>query len=101
MPVKTPAPITAIESLVNDPADFNVNSVTFYDFVIYATQQIQDQALISHIRMGSVAPSKPALFRRETAIVISPCLGLVLQHLLPMPFLIHVATPTRVDFENG
>ena len=87
------APITAIESLVNDPADFDVDSVPFYDFVIYSTQQIQDQALISHIGMGSVTPSEHALFRRETAIVISPCFGLVLQHLLRMPFVVHMATP--------
>jgi len=36
------APITAIQSFVNDPADFNVNSATFYDFVIYSGEQFQD-----------------------------------------------------------
>ena len=35
---KDAAPVTAIESLVNDPADFNVNSVPFDDFVIYLAQ---------------------------------------------------------------
>jgi hypothetical protein len=40
------------------------------------------------------------LFSRENAFSISPGLGFVLRRLLPMPFLVHVAPPTRVDFEN-
>lgn len=100
---KDAAPVTAIESLVNDSADFKINSVPGQNFVIYHTEQFQESALISHIRMGvgSVTPSEVvALFSRENVFVISPCLGFVLRRLLPMTFLVHVAPPTRVDFEN-
>ena len=89
------APVTAIESLVNDSADFNINSVPAENFVVYPTQQFQESALISHIRigMGSVKPSKHVLFSRETVFVILPCFGFVLKHLMPLPFMVHVAPP--------
>jgi hypothetical protein len=99
---KDAAPVTAIESFVNDSADFKINPVPGQNFVIYQTEQFQESALISHIRVGvgSVTLSEQLLFSRETVFVISPCLGFVLRRLLPMPFLVHVASPTRLDFEN-
>ena len=99
---KDAAPVTAIESFVNDSADFKINSVPGQNFVIYQTEQLQESALISHIGMGagSVTLSEPVPFSREKVFIISPCLGFVLRRLLPMPFLVHVAPPTRVDFEN-
>jgi hypothetical protein len=100
--LKDDAPVTAIEILLNDSADFKINSVPGQDFVIYQTEQLQESALISHIRMGvgSVTLSEHVLFSRENAFGISPCLGFVLRRMLPMPFLVHVASPTRLDFEN-
>ena len=89
---KDAAPVTAIKRLVNDSADFKVNSVPGQNFVIYQTEQFQESALISDIRMGvgSVTLSEHVLSRKRV-FVISPCLGFVLRRLLPMPFLVHVA----------
>lgn len=50
-PGKHAAPVTAIECFVDDPSGFNVNAMPFYDFVINPTKQLQDEALISHIRI--------------------------------------------------
>ena len=98
---KDAAPVTAIKRLVNDSADFKVNSVPGQNFVIYQTEQFQESALISDIGMGvgSVTLSEHVL-SRENVFVISPCFGFVLRRMLPLPFLVHVAPPTRVDFEN-
>src|SRR3989442_15058402 len=93
---KDAAPVPTIESLVNDSANFKVNSVPAQNFVIYPTQQFPEPTLISQIRMrrGSMKPLEHVLFSRETGFVISPCFGVVLKHPLPMPFMVKVATPT-------
>ncbi len=98
---KHAAPVTAIESLVDDSADFNINPVPTQNFVIYQSQQFQKSTLISHIRicMGRLKLRKSALFSPAIVFVISPLLGLVLKHLLPMLFMVHVAPPARVDLE--
>lgn len=82
------APVATVEGLVNDPTRFNINSLSFDDFVIYSSEQFQNQGLVADIRVRSVPPTKYSLVRRETAIVISPCFGLVLNHL-PMSFVTH------------
>ena len=92
---KDAAPVSAIECLVNDSADFNINSVPAQNFVIYPAQQFQDEAPIVHIRiwMGTAKSSERLIFSRETVFVTSPSFGLVLKHLPPMSFVVHVATP--------
>jgi len=92
---KNATPVTAIESFVNYSAYFNIDSVPGQDFVIYQTQQFQQSALIERIRVGvgSVKLSKNTLFSREKVFVTSPLLGLVLKHLTPRAFLVHVAPP--------
>ena len=61
---KDAAPVGAIECLVNDSADFNVNSVPAQNFVVYPAQQFQDEAPIVNIRiwMGTRKPSERLIF---------------------------------------
>lgn len=101
-PGKHTAPITAVQSFVNNPADFNVDSVPFDYFVVYSAQQFEDQALITHIGIATVTSPEDAFFRGEIAIVSSPSFGFVMRLLcllrLPQfaPFAIHVGnTATR------
>jgi hypothetical protein len=48
---KDAAPVPAIESPVNNPSDFHINSISGQNFVIYPTQQIEEPALLSSIRI--------------------------------------------------
>jgi hypothetical protein len=100
---KHAAPISAIECLVNNSADFYINSVPAQNLVIYAAQQFQDEAPIVDIRiwMGTAKTSELMIFSRETVFVTPPSFGLVLKHLPPMSFVVHVAPPTSANFENG
>src|SRR6266850_6856022 len=90
---KHTAPVRAVESLVNDSTGFNIHSIATQNFVIYPTKQIQQSALIQHVRagMGSVGPHERILFHSETVFVSSPCFGCVLRRLLSVPYLVHVA----------
>ncbi len=92
---KNAPPVTAIESLVNDSANLDINSVPAQNSVIYPAQQFQESTLISDIRMrsGSVKWIEWMLITRECVVIIPPCFGFVLKRLLPMPFIIHVGTP--------
>ncbi len=100
---KDAAPVSSIECLVNDSADFNINSVPAQNFVIYSAQQFQDEAAIVHIRIlrGTSKASERLIFLRETDFVTPPSFGLILKHLSPMSFMVHVAPPTCADFKNG
>lgn len=100
---KDAAPVSAIECLVNDSADLNIDSVPADDFVVYPAQQFQNEAAIVNIRiwMGPGKPSEGLIFSTKTVFVTSPSFGLVFEHLRPMPFLIHMAPLESTDFENG
>ena len=100
---KDAAPVSAIESLVNDSADFNIDSVATEDFVVYPAQQFQDEAPIVNIRiwMGTRKPRERLILQTKTIFVTSPSFGLVFEHLLPMPFVIHCGTPDTADSRMG
>jgi hypothetical protein len=95
---KNAAPVAPVKGLVNYTTYFNVNPVTLDDFVVDFTKQLQDEALIFYIGIGSMPPRKRARFRRATAIIVSPCFRLVFRHLLRMPFVVHLAIPENQRF---
>ena len=50
------------------------------------------------MRMGKPGEGLP--FSRKSILVASPTFGLVLKHLLPTTFVVHVAPPTPADFDG-
>jgi len=62
------APVTTIQSLVNNSVDFYINPVAAQDPVVDSTQQIEKPALLAH---GGLAGGIRA---------ISPCFGFVVRH---------------------
>src|SRR6267378_3955306 len=93
---KDAAPVAAIESPVNDSADFKINSVPGQNFIIYPAEQFEQSRLISHIRngVGALTTGERIIFTSEKGFIISPCLGRVLRLLLPLPSMVHVAPST-------
>ena len=62
------APVTTIQSLVNNSVNFYINPVAAQDPVIEPTQQIEKPALLAH---GGFAGG---------ILAISPCFGFVVRH---------------------
>src|SRR6266542_567468 len=88
-------PITAVESLVNDATDFEINTIPGQNLVIYLTQQFQQSALIPHIRICMVLRQLGERVRcsTEMVFVIAPLLRLVSKLVLALTFVVHVRTP--------
>ncbi len=62
------APVTAVDGLINNPADLYINSVTTQNPVVDSSEQIQEPALFLDRRIISAFPS------------ISPCFWFVVRH---------------------
>src|SRR5687768_15566671 len=93
---KDAAPVGAVDCLVNHLTDFDINSVPSKYFVIYSSQQFQDETSIVDVRSRMrTRPSERVRLFRKSVFVASPSFGLVLTHLLAMPFTLHLAPPTR------
>ena len=62
------SPVTAVDCLINNPADFYINSVTTQNPVVDSSEQIQQPALLFDRRIISALPS------------IAPCFWFVVRH---------------------
>jgi len=63
------APVAAIQSLVNDSVDFDINFVSAEYPVVDAAKQIEKPALFSHRRQGRLVSVSPGFgfVRRHAA----------------------------------
>ena len=62
------APVTTVQSLVNNSVNFYINSIATQDPVVDATQQVEKPALLAHGRFA------------RGVLAISPCFGFVVRH---------------------
>jgi hypothetical protein len=62
------APVTTVQSFINDAVDFYIDLIAAQDSIVDATQQIEKPALFAHGRIAG-------LF-----LTVSPCLGFVVRH---------------------
>src|SRR5687768_7455987 len=62
------APVTTVQSLVNNSVNFYINSVTTQNSVVDSTQQVEKPALLAHGRLA------------RRVLAVTPCFGFVMRH---------------------